>query len=83
MRKFFASNIDRKGRIFRLILGLALIVASLFVFNTTWLGGAGLVGAGVFGLYEAARGWCLMRACSDEAVSLPKDRGGTNSTHYA
>jgi hypothetical protein len=63
MRKFFASNIDRKGRIFRLILGLALIVASLFVFNTTWLGGAGLLGAGVFGLYEAARGWCVMRAC--------------------
>jgi hypothetical protein len=64
MPKFFNANIDRKGRIFRLLLGIALMVAGLLVFfsYSLWLG-AILFISGVFGLFEAARGWCLMRAC--------------------
>jgi hypothetical protein len=42
---------------------LALIVAGLLVSaRSGWICIA-LLAAGVFALYEAARGWCLMRAC--------------------
>jgi len=40
-----------------------LILAGLLVAaRSGWICGALLV-AGAFALYEAARGWCLMRAC--------------------
>ena len=63
MRNFFARNIDRRGRLVRAAWGLALIVGGLlFSAQGKWLCFA-LVAAGGFALYEAARGWCLMRAC--------------------
>ena len=63
MRNFFARNIDRRGRIARALWGLALIVAGFLVLaRSGWIGIA-LLAAGGFALYEAARGWCLMRAC--------------------
>lgn len=61
--KFFDPNIGRTGRILRAIFGVACIVAGLALSDCSpWLCFA-LVGAGVFGLFEAARGWCLARAC--------------------
>ena len=63
MGKFFAANIDRKGRIARLLMGLGLIAAGIFVWRLNLWVAAGLLLSGAFGLYEAARGWCLMRAC--------------------
>ena len=63
MRNFFVRNIGQRGRIVRAVWGLALIVAGLLVSaRNGWLYIALLV-AGGFALYEAARGWCLMRAC--------------------
>ncbi|MCX6927401.1 MAG: DUF2892 domain-containing protein [Verrucomicrobia bacterium] len=63
MGQFFAPNIDRRGRILRAIWGVAWIVAGLLLWGRgRWLGFALVVG-GVFALYEAARGWCVMRAC--------------------
>jgi hypothetical protein len=63
MRNFFVRNIGQRGRIVRAVWGLALIVAGLLVSaRNGWLCIALLVAAG-FALYEAARGWCLMRAC--------------------
>jgi len=63
MRNFFARNIDRRGRIVRAVWGLSLIVAALLVWSrSVWICVALLAG-GVFALYEAARGWCVMRAC--------------------
>ena len=63
MRNFFARNIGQRGRIVRAVWGLALIVAGLLVSaRNGWLYIALLV-AGGFALYEAARGWCVMRAC--------------------
>jgi hypothetical protein len=63
MRNFFARNIGQRGRIVRAVWGLALIVAGLLVSaRNGWLCIALLV-VGGFALYEAARGWCLMRAC--------------------
>ena len=63
MRNFFARNIDRRGRIARAIWGVALIFPGLLILGRhRWLGMV-LVAAGGFALYEAVRGWCLMRAC--------------------
>jgi hypothetical protein len=63
VKKFFAPNLDRKGRWLRALLGLALLVAAGFFFTTSvWLGVL-LAAAGVFVLFEALRGWCIARAC--------------------
>ena len=63
MNKFFGKNIERRGRIVRAIYGLALIaLALIFLRKHLWL--LLIVSAlGVFGLFEALRGWCLARAC--------------------
>ncbi len=63
MREFFAPNIDRRGRIVRAVWGVALIVAgALLSKRGAWICLL-LVASGGFALYEAVRGWCLMRAC--------------------
>ena len=63
MRRFFAPNIDGKGRLVRGLMGLVLLAGAAFSFReSVWLG-ALLVAGGVFGLFEAFRGWCLARAC--------------------
>ena len=63
MRNFFARNIDRRGRIARAVWGIALIIAGLLLGAKSRWACLALVVAGAFALYEAARGWCLMRAC--------------------
>jgi hypothetical protein len=63
MKRFFAPNLDRKGRLVRGLIGLALLaVAALSLRESLWLAVI-LAAAGVFGLVEAFRGWCLARAC--------------------
>ena len=63
MKRFFARNLDGKGRIVRGLMGLALLVGAAFSFGQSpWLGIL-LAAAGFFGLFEAARGWCFARAC--------------------
>ena len=63
MGKFFARNIDRRGRLVRAVWGASLIIAGLLLWGRSrWICLA-LIACGVFALYEAARGWCLMRAC--------------------
>ena len=63
MGKFFATNIDRRGRIVRAVWGAALITVGVLIFkHHPWVC-IGLVACGVFAVYEAVRGWCLMRAC--------------------
>jgi hypothetical protein len=63
MRSFLRPNLDRRGRLVRGLIGAALLGAAAVAWSEArWL--AGLLGAGgVFSLYEAARGWCLARAC--------------------
>jgi hypothetical protein len=63
MGNFFARNIDRRGRIVRAVWGIALILAGALVSGRSGWACFFLVAFGVFALYEAARGWCLMRAC--------------------
>ncbi len=63
MNRFFARNIGRWGRLVRGLGGLALLGAGLWCrANWPWLA-LGLAMVGVFGLFQALRGWCLMRAC--------------------
>ena len=60
---FFAKNIDRRGRIVRAVWGAALIVAGLLLRQRSGWACLALLAFGVFALYEAGRGWCVMRAC--------------------
>ena len=63
MAKLFARNIDNRGRLLRSLWGLLLIGASILLFSRSkWAFGLLLAG-GIFALFEAARGWCVMRAC--------------------
>jgi hypothetical protein len=63
MHNFFAQNINRRGRIVRAVWGVAWIIAGLLLAaHSRWVCFA-LVVSGGFAIYEAARGWCFMRAC--------------------
>lgn len=63
MGLFFTPNIDLKGRLVRGLMGLALIIGAFWSLEVSaWLAGLLTVG-GLFGLFEAFRGWCLARAC--------------------
>ncbi|MND04185.1 hypothetical protein D3C83_243400 [compost metagenome] len=63
MKKFFRPNLEKQGRLVRGAGGI------LFVAGGLALGGRNLPGAviliiwGGFMLFEAVRGWCVMRAC--------------------
>ncbi len=63
MGKFFERNIDRRGRIVRAVWGAMLVLGGLLVWDRSGWISLALVGFGVFAFYEAARGWCLVRAC--------------------
>lgn len=63
MRKFFAPNLGCGGRIFRAVAGVGLVLIGLAISPYTHLVCTALVVLGGFTIYEAARGWCVMRAC--------------------
>ncbi len=63
MKPRFTRNLDNRGRLFRGLGALGLLVGAGFGFcESVWLG-AGLAAAGGFVLFEALRGWCVLRAC--------------------
>jgi hypothetical protein len=63
MRSFFARNLSNTGRLVRGLGALALLTGAGFgFFVSLWLGVA-LAVSGGFVLFEALRGWCLLRAC--------------------
>jgi len=63
MKNFFSRNIDNRGRLARALTGIGLIIAGVVVWAPGRWAWIPLVAAGAFALYEAARGWCIMRAC--------------------
>ena len=63
MKPLFARNIGNTGRVVRGLAALALLIGAGFgFFVSIWLGVA-LAVSGVFVLFEALRGWCVLRAC--------------------
>ena len=63
MKPLFARNLSNTGRIVRGLGALALLIGAGFgFFVSVWLG-VGLAVGGVFVLFEALRGWCVLRAC--------------------
>ena len=63
MKRFFRPNIDSRGRWVRAIAGSVLAIAGLVAGGHVWWLGAVLILSGGFVLFEAVRGWCVMRAC--------------------
>ena len=61
---FFAPNISGSGRVVRAIGGAVMVGGGAYAAwqESLWLGG-GLILMGGFTLFEAARGWCIVRAC--------------------
>jgi hypothetical protein len=63
MNRFWSPNLERKGRRVRGGGALALLVAAAVVAGESlWAAGI-FAAAGGFSLFEAVRGWCLLRAC--------------------
>ena len=63
MRRFFRRNLDWRGRLARGVWGALLLIAGIILADhILWLC-LTLVGFGLFALFEAVRGWCLVRAC--------------------
>ena len=62
---FFSRNIDSRGRLVRGVLATVLLlggVTALLMLEPKWPAVVMLASA-AFVLFEALRGWCLMRAC--------------------
>jgi hypothetical protein len=63
MKPLFSRNIDNRGRLVRGLGAVTLFIGAGFGFSlSVWLG-AVLAAAGAFVLFEALRGWCVLRAC--------------------
>lgn len=63
MKPFLARNLSNTGRLARGLGALALLVGAGFGLSVSvWLG-ALLAASGIFVLFEALRGWCVLRAC--------------------
>jgi hypothetical protein len=61
--RFFERNLSRGGRIARAIMALVLLVGAFLAWSQVpWLA-ALLFISSAFVFFEAARGWCLLRAC--------------------
>ena len=61
---FWTPNIDRRGRIIRAVMTLVLCAAARIAHRAgaEWLALVFAISA-LVGLIEAARGWCVLRAC--------------------
>ena len=63
MSRFFSRNIDWRGRLARGVWGTLLLIAGIIMADHKLWICLGLVGLGLFSIFEALRGWCLVRAC--------------------
>ena len=63
MKKRFIPNLTRGGRIVRAILATLLLIGALVAWGQVpWLAVI-LALSSAFVFFEAARGWCAVRAC--------------------
>jgi len=61
--KRFAPNIEKKGRLLRGLVAVALIIGGLVALKFSIILSFVLLASGAFVLFEALRGWCALRAC--------------------
>ena len=64
VKKFFARNITGVGQFIRFLIGCGFFVGGVFAWRgeIRWLAVFFFI-AGAFTWFEAARGWCVARAC--------------------
>lgn len=60
---FLRPNIETKGRVIRGIGALALGIGALLSWPHSHAAGIALGASSAFVAFEAARGWCVARAC--------------------
>lgn len=61
---FWTPNLPRTGRFLRALTGLLAVGGGAVLLREGWaLAGGPFVIFGAFCLFQAARGWCLARAC--------------------
>ena len=60
---FLRPNIDTKGRVIRGIGALAIGVGAVITWPHSRAAGIALAASSAFVAFEAARGWCVARAC--------------------
>ena len=60
---FLRPNLDTKGRIIRAIGALVMAVAAVLTWSHSRTAGIALAASALFVAFEAARGWCALRAC--------------------
>ena len=63
MSRFFSRNLDWRGRLARGVWGAVLLIAGIIVADFQLWICLVLVAFGLFAIFEAVRGWYLMRAC--------------------
>ena len=64
VRQFFTPNIDTRGRLLRAALGIALLAGGWVTHvRVSDALAALLIISGGFACFEAARSWCVARAC--------------------
>lgn len=61
--KYFTRNLDKKGRLVRGLIALAMLLSGACLFEDSIWAGAILLLSGAFVAFEALRGWCVFRAC--------------------
>lgn len=63
MKNFFSPNIDTRGRLVRGAGGIALLILGVALSSVSWIAAVIVLVSAGFVLFEAVRGWCVMRAC--------------------
>ncbi len=63
MKKFFLPNLETRGRLVRGAGGSVLVAGGVALCGVNLLAAVILIVSGGFMLFEAVRGWCVMRAC--------------------
>ncbi len=63
MKKFFLPNLETRGRLVRGVGGIAFVVGGVALCGVNLVASIILIVSGGFMLFEAVRGWCVMRAC--------------------
>ncbi len=63
VKSFFAPNLERNGRLVRGVCGGLLLLGGIIAFKWSLPAAIILLCSAAFTLFEAFRGWCVMRAC--------------------